>query len=210
MSEPSRPRPWAAAAGIAGPVGFLMVCFVLAALRRDVIAAQGWVSWPSSMALGGAPGIPMVLGFVWLAACYAACSLGGLRPGLRHPAAWIGVLAIAAGDLLLAFPTDAPETPSTWHGGLHLAGVVLATIATLVATVGVTQATRGRPGWRSWRATLPVPFVATVMGVAAGFDEGWAKVLYVVGITLPAAVVGRCLLREARTSREGVSAARSG
>jgi len=186
----------ACVAGIAGPIGFLATAFVLSILRHDVIVAQGWKSWPSSMALGGPPGIPMICAFLWLAACYSVCSLGALRPELGAPAAWIGLLAVAAGDVLLAFPTDAPDTPTTWHGALHLAGVLLTTVATLVAAAGVTAATLRRPGWHAWRLTLPVPFLAAAIGAAAGFDTGWAKVIYVVGITMPAAVVGRLLLRE--------------
>jgi hypothetical protein len=199
VNEAAAIRRWAAAAGIAGPVGFLAIAFVLAVVRHNLVAAQGWASWPSSMALGGAPGIPMILAFLWLAGCYTVFSFGALRPGLRHPAAWIGFLAVAAGDTLLAFPTDAPGTATTWHGTLHLAGVVLVTVATLIAATGVTLATLHRPAWRAWRATLPVPFLAAAVGAAAGFDTGWAKVVYVVGITLPAAVVGGLLLREVLT-----------
>ena len=70
----------------------------------------------------------------------------------------------------------------------------------------MTIATAGRPAWRAWRMTLPVPFAAAAIGAAGGFDTGWAKVVYVVGITLPAAVVGACLLREV----PAVTAARSG
>jgi hypothetical protein len=198
-------RRTASAAGVAGPVGFLAAAFQLSILRHDLIVAQGWKSWPSSMALGGRPGIPMICAFLWLATCYTVFALGALRPALGHPAAWVGFLAIAAGDVLLAFPTDAPDMPTSWHGSLHLAGVLLTTLATLVAAAGVTLATRDRPAWRAWRLALPVPFLAAAIGAAAGFDTGWAKVLYVVGITLPAAVVGGCLLREA-----AVSAARSG
>ena len=198
----------AAWAGIAGPVGFLAVAFLLSALRHDVIETGGWASWPSSMALGGAAGIPMTAAFLWLAGSYAVFALGALRPhlgsGPGHRAAWTGFLAIALGDLLLAFPTDAPGGATTWHGALHLAGVLLGAIATLVTAAGVTIATAGRPGWRPWRLALPVPFAAAV-GVVAGFDTGWGKVIYVVGITLPAAVVGACVLREA-----AVSATRSG
>ena len=186
----------ACVAGMAGPIGFLTAAFLLSTLRHDVIVAQGWKSWPSSMALGGTPGIPMICAFLWLATCYAVFSLGALRPELGAPAAWIGLLAVAAGDVLLAFPTDAPGTATTWHGAVHLAGVLLTTLATLVAAAGVTVATLRRPGWHVWRLTLPVPFLAAAIGAAAGFDTGWAKVIYVVGITLPAAVVGRLLLRE--------------
>lgn len=197
-------RRTACAAGIVGPIGFLLVAFLLSILRHDVIVAQGWKSWPSSMALGGPPGIPMIGAFLWLAGCYTVFALGALRPGLGAPVAWIGFLAIAAGDAMLAFPTDAPDTGTSWHGSLHLAGVLLTTVATLVAAAGVTAATMRRPGWRAWRLTLPMPVLAAVIGAAAGFDTGWAKVLYVIGITLPAAVVGLLLLRET------VTAARSG
>ncbi len=186
----------AALAGIAGPVGFLLVAFLLAALRHDVIAAQGWASWPSSMALGGPLGIPMICTFLWLTACYTMLSLRALRSALGHRAAWVGFLAIAAGDALLAFPTDQPNVQPTWHGTLHLVGVVVVTLATLVATAGVTRATRDRAGWRPWRLVAPVPFVAAALGAIGGFDTGWVKVVYVVGITLPVAVIGWSLLRE--------------
>lgn len=198
----------ASAAGIAGPVGFLTVAFLLSVLRHDLIVAQGWRSWPSAMALGGPPGIPMICAFLWLAACYTVFALGALRPvlwpALWGRAAWVGFLVIAAGDVLLAFPTDGPGTATTWHGALHLAGVFVTTAATLVAAVGVTVATLRRPAWRLWRLTLPVPVLAAAIGAAAGFDTGWAKVVYVVGITLPAAVVGGLLLRD------GVTGATSG
>jgi hypothetical protein len=145
----------------------------------------------------------MICAFLWLAACYSVFALGALRPELGAPAAWIGLLAIAAGDVLLAFPTDAPDTATTWHGSLHLAGVLLTTVATLVAAAGVTAATLHRPGWHAWRLTLPMPFLAAAIGAAAGFDTGWAKVIYVVGITLPAAVVGRLLLRDVTAAGSG-------
>jgi hypothetical protein len=188
----------AAVAGIAGPVGFLATTFLLAALRHGLIVAQGWKSWPSSMALGGPPAaIPQIAAFLWLTACYTVFALGALRPALERPSIWGGFLAIAAGDALLAFPTDAPDAPTSWHGTLHLMGILVVTTATLVAAVGVTRATAGRPGWRAWRWTLPVPIAATVVGAVGGLDTGWAKVVYVVGITVPAAVLGLLLLREA-------------
>jgi hypothetical protein len=196
-------RRTACVAGIAGPIGFLTAAFLLSILRRDVIVVQGWKSWPSSMALGGPPGIPMICTFLWLGACYAAFALGALRPALGSRLAWIGLLAVAAGDVLLAFPTDAPDTGTTWHGSLHLAGVLLTTVATLVAAAGVTLATLHRPGWRVWRRTLPMPFLAAAIGAAAGFDTGWGKMIYVIGITLPAAVVARLLLREVSAAGAG-------
>ena len=185
-------------AGAVGPIGFLVTSFVLAAVRHDVIAAQGWKSWPSSLALGGAPGIPQILAFCWLGACYTVFSLGALRPMLGKRSAWVGFLTIAAGDGLLAFPTDASGTQLTWHGTLHLMGVVVVTGATLVATVGVTLATRDRPRWFPWRVVAPIPFLAAAIGSAAGFDAGWAKVVYVVGITPPAVMISAMLRRDLR------------
>lgn len=199
----------AAVAGIAGPVGFVGVALLLAVLRRDVIAAQGWASWPSSMALGGAVGIPMICTFLWLTACYTVLSLGALRPALGHRAAWAGFLVIAAGDLLLAFPTDEPDVPTTWHGAVHLLGVVVVTVATVVAATGVTRATRDRPGWRPWRLIAPVPFAAAALGAIGGTDTGWVKVAYVLGITLPVAMIGWLLLRDRRETGMTATAARS-
>jgi hypothetical protein len=165
------------------------------------------------MALGGRPGVAMIAAFLWLAGCYGVFALGALRPALAGApgarGAWLGFLGIAAGDVLLAFPTDGPGARTTWHGALHIGGVLVATVATLVAAAGVSGATRGRPEWIAWRWAAPVPFAAAALGLAAGFDSGWAKVVYVVAITAPAAVVGWCVLRAVRAA-EQVTAARSG
>jgi hypothetical protein len=198
---------------------FLVVSFVLSALRSDVIRAQGWASWPSSMALGGWPGVPQTLAFLWLAGCYTVFGLGALRPELgREPgslAGWGGFLAIAIGDLFLSFTTDAAGAGVSWHGRLHLVGVLLVTIATLIAAGGLTLATRERASWRSWRLVAWIPFAAALVGLVAGFDRGWAKVVYVVGITLPVAVAGTLVGRDATRNPGGIaggssSAARSG
>jgi hypothetical protein len=191
----------AAVAGIVGPVGFLSVSFALALVRSDVIDRQGWASWPSSMALGGWPGVPQTLAFLWLAGAYTVFALRALRPSLGVGpgvrAAWGGFLAIAIGELLLAFTTDAPGADLSWHGAVHLAGVILITIATLVAAGGLALATRHRASWGPWRAVAWVPFAAAMVGMVAGFDEGWAKVTYVLGITLPVIVVGILVRRDA-------------
>jgi hypothetical protein len=171
------------------------MCLALAVVRHDVIVSQGWASWPSSMALGGAPGVPMIATFLWLGGCYALFALGALRPAAISSLAVGGYLVTAAGDVLLAFPTDAPGSTTSWHGGLHLAGVMVATIGTLLVATGLLRATGGRGAWRPMRPAVAVLVVATVVGIAAGFEAGWAKVLYVVGITLPAAVVPWCLHR---------------
>ena len=174
-----------------GPVGFLGASFAMAALRFGIVRDQGWASWPSSMGLGGPPAaIVQICAFLWLTCCYGVFSLGALRPLFGWGMAAGGYLAIALGDALLAFPTDEPGVATTWHGSVHLVGVVLATIATLVAVVGVTRSTWRRPRWRLWRAVAWIPFVATLVGMVAGFEQGWAKVVYVVGITAPGAVAG--------------------
>lgn len=200
----------AAVAGVVGPMGFLAVSFVLAALRSDVIHAEGWASWPSSMALGGWPGVPQTLAFLWLAGSYPVFGLRALRPALGTApgslAAWGGFLAIATGDLFLSFTTDAAGAGVSWHGTLHLVGVLLVTIATLIATGGLTLATRDRASWRPWRLVAWVPFAAALVGLAAGFDRGWAKVVYVLGITLPVAVVGTLIRRDATLNPDGVEA----
>lgn len=184
-------------AGAAGPIGFVLVAFVLAAVRQDVIERQGWASWPSSMALGGPPGVPMIATFLWLGGCYLAFSLGALRPAAISGVAVAGYLVTATGDLLLAFPTDAVGRPTSWHGTLHLTGVLVATAGTLIVSAGLLAATGGRGPWRALRPAAAVLVAATVVGITGGFDVAWAKVVYVVGITLPAAVVPRCLRRAA-------------
>jgi len=192
---PRGTHPVALRAGAAGPIGFVAMCLVLAVVRHDVIVRQGWVSWPSSMALGGTPGVPMVATFLWLGGCYAVFALGALRSTSISRLAVGGYMVTAAGDVLLAFPTDAPGSTTSWHGALHLAGVVVATLGTLLVAIGLLRATGGRGVWRPLRPAVAVLVVATVVGVGAGFDAGWAKVVYVVGITLPAAVVPWCLRR---------------
>lgn len=189
-------------AGAAGPIGFVLVAFALAALRHDVIERQGWVSWPSSMALDGVPGLPMIAAFLWLGGCYVVFSLGALRPAAISGVAVVGYLVTATGDLLLAFPTDAVGRPTSWHGTLHITGVVVATVGTLIVCSGLLAATGGRGDWLALRPAAAVLVAATVVGLAAGFDQAWAKVVYVVGITLPAAVVPWCLRRAARDRRD--------
>ena len=188
---------WAAAVGAAGPIGFLMVSFAMAALRRDVVASSGWVSWPSSMATGGPPAaVPQILAFLWLGGCYAVFAIFALAPVLGAPVVTWSFLAVAFGDLMLAFPTDVGGAPATWHGTLHLAGVLVATLATVVAAAASLVVVR--PGWGPWRVAAPVLFVAALVGALGGFDAGVAKVIYVVGITLPVPVLAWEVGRAAR------------
>lgn len=195
MDEPAVRR--AALAGVVGPSVFLVVSFAMAAVRSDVIARQGWASWPSSMALDGVVGLPEIAAFLVLAACYPVFALGALRPTLDDGMAWVGFLGVAAGDALLAFPTDAPDASLSWHGSLHLAGVILVTVATLVAGLGVTLATRSDPNWRPWRlAGLPAVVLGAAIGIVGGFDVGWAKVAFVLGITLPVPLIGVLVRRD--------------
>lgn len=189
-----------AMAGAMGPVGFLVISFAMALLRPEVIHAQGWASWPSSMAVGDPAGVGQIMAFLWLAGCYTVFALGALRPALGDPLATGAFLAIAAGDVLLAFTTDGPGAARSWHGILHLAGVTIATVATLVAAVGVSRATRDRADWRPWRLVAWVPFAAAAIGVMGVADVGWAKVVYVIGITLPATVVAWLVYRDADRS----------
>lgn len=195
-------------AGATGPVGFLVAAFLLAGVRDDVIEARGWIGWPSSMALGGAPGVPMIAAFVWLGGCYAVFALGALKPAGISSAAVAGYLVTATGDLLLAFPTDAAGGSTSWHGSLHLAGVIVATVGTLIVAAALLVATRGRPAWRPLRPAVVVLVAATLVGIAGGFDDAWAKVVYVVGITAPAAVVPWCLTRDLDATQDAPMAAR--
>lgn len=190
---PPRRAIWA---GIVGPLGFLAASFAMAALRSDLISSKGWTSWPSSMATGGIAGIPQIAAFVWLGSCYVVFSLFALRRLIPSRAAWVGFLVVAFGDLLLAFPTDeASANGTSWHGALHACGIVIATFATLVAVVGVTAATRHDPRWKPWRwIGVPMATLAVVVGAAFGLDEGWAKLVYVLGVTLPAPLMAALLL----------------
>lgn len=186
-----------ALAGIVGPIGFLAIAFAMAALRSDVIATSGWASWPSSIATGGAAGVPQSVAFLYLCGCYVIFAVGALRPGLRSVAAWGGFLGIATGDILLAFPTDVGDAPLSWHGAVHVAGVIVVTAATVVATIAVAVATRRTRTWRPWRMVgTPVVLASALVGVVTGFDDGWAKIVFVVGITAPVPLIGILLRRE--------------
>jgi len=193
---PNRVFLWA---GAAGPLGFVVVSLALAGLRSDVIERQGWVSWPSSLSLGGAAGAPMIAAFLWLGACYAVFAIGALRPAAVSSIAVAGYLVTSGGDALLALPTDAPGVPTTWHGALHAVGIVVATAGTLVVSIALLWATGGRAAWRPLRPAIAMVVVSGVVGLAAAFGVPWAKVVYVVGITLPAAVVPWCLARDLQT-----------
>jgi hypothetical protein len=204
----SRSTRTAALAGIIGPVTFLLVAFGGALARADVIRAQGWASWPSSMALGGPPGIPQIAAFLVLALCYPIFALGAVRRGLGDRLAWGGFLGIALGDALLAAPTDAAGHDVTWHGTTHLVGVLIATVASVVSAAGVTRATLRDPTWKVWRwVGAPSIAIATVIGAVAGFHHGWAKIVYVLGITLPVPLVAVLLRRGSIARRNGRSGA---
>ena len=187
----------AARFGIAGPMGFLIVSFTMAAVRSELIRAHGWVSWPSVMATGGPPAaLPQLLVFLWLGTCYAVFARWALRPVVGSPIVTGAVYVVALGDALLAFPTDT-SGDATWHGTLHLTGVVVSTLALVVAVAAVTLATRHRPRFRPWRAVAWIPLLAAAVGLAGGFEVGWCKVAYVVGITAPIAVLAVCVSRGA-------------
>ena len=184
-----------AAAGVVGPLLFLSIAFGMALVRRDVIRVEGWTSWPSSMAIGGWTGSPQIAAFLILASCYPLFAWWALRPALGRGS--VAFTVLAAGELFLAFPTDARGQDPTWHGIMHLIGVFVATAATAVAAVQITHATWRRPGWRSWSAVgAPAVTAGVLVGAAAGFHAGWAKVFFVLAITLPIPLLARLISRE--------------
>ena len=149
------------------------------------------------MALGGPPEALVQIGaFLWLVGCYMVFALGSLRPAFGWGPAAIGYLAIAVGDVLLAFPTDrAGRQPHLARRAAPGRGGV-GTVATLVAVTGVTLSTRSDPRWRPWRRWPGSRSSLRSIGMAAGFDRGWAKVSYVVGITMPGAIAGLLMARQ--------------
>jgi hypothetical protein len=193
-------------------VVFLVVAFTMAIVRPELIRAQGWKSWPSVMATGGPPGaLPQLGAFFWLASCYVVFALGAVRPVLRAPVVTASFLAIALGDLLLVFPTDVPNVQPTWHGSLHLAGVIVATVATVIGTGASLIHLRGRPGWTGWRWATVAIFLGTLAGLVGGFSNGPSKVIYVVAITAPVPVLAVAIRRHAGEALgPGLSGARSG
>ena len=185
------------ALGTLGPCLFLLTSFAMALLRRDVIRAEGWVSWPSSMAIGGWAGTPQILAFLTLALCYPVFAWWALRPAVGP--GFLAFTAIAFGELCLSFPTDARGRGVSWHGTVHLMGVLVVTAATAVAAVAITYATRKRAAWRAWRLVgMPSIIGGVVVGAVAGFHAGWAKVFFVLAITLPIPLLAQLVAREDR------------
>lgn len=181
--------------GVIGPTVFLVVSLVMAVVRQDVMRANGWAGWPSDMALGNA-GIPQIVAFLFTGACYIPFALWAVRPALPGRAPWIGFLALAVGDVLLAFRTDAAELPLSWHGTVHVGGVLLVTTATAAVAISVTLSTRGQSAWRVWRTVgAPTALLSAGLLFYPGFEHGWAKIVFVVGITMPIPLVGLTLRR---------------
>jgi len=152
------------------------------------------------MGIGGWPGAPQIFAFLLLAGSYPVFAWWALRPAIGH--GFLPFTVIAAGELCLAFPTDARGAGVSWHGVIHLIGVLVVTASTAVAAGVITHATWSRQGWRSWRL-LGVPSVVAgvVIGAAAGFHTGWAKVFFVLAITLPIPLLARLVAREASLDR---------
>ena len=184
------------AAGTTGPSLFLVISFTMAVLRHDVIRVEGWASWPSSMSIGGWPGIPQILAFLLLACCYPMFAWWALRPRIGR--GFLMFTVIALGELCLAFPTDARGQGVSWHGVVHLTGVLVVTAATAGAALVLTSATMDLQGWRPWRYLgIPSVIAGVVVGALAGFHAGWAKVFFVLAITLPIPLLVRLVAREA-------------
>lgn len=184
------------AAGTTGPSLFLVISFTMAVLRHDVIRVEGWASWPSSMSIGGWPGIPQILAFLLLACCYPMFAWWALRPRIGR--GFLMFTVIALGELCLAFPTDARGQGVSWHGVVHLTGVLVVTAATAGAALVLTSATMDLQGWRLWRYLgIPSVIAGVVVGALAGFHAGWAKVFFVLAITLPIPLLVRLVAREA-------------
>ena len=183
------------ALGTLGPCLFLLTSFTMALLRRDVIGVEGWASWPSSMAIGGWAGTPQILAFLNLALCYTVFAWWALRPAVGR--GFLAFTAIAFGELCLSFPTDARGQGVSWHGTLHLIGVLVVTAATAIAAVSITYATRKQATWHVWRLVgMPGIIAGVVVGAVAGFHAGWAKVFFVLAITAPIPLLAQLVARE--------------
>jgi hypothetical protein len=85
------------------------------------------------------------------------------------------------------------------HAGADLDDDARAAWGNLAApgSTGVTFATRRAADWRVWRRLgAPIAFGAVAIGAAFGLDQGWAKIVFVVGITLPVPLIGALLRRK--------------
>lgn len=145
--------------GLAGmlvlPV-FALTVVLLTWAEWDFLHDLGWtvlhsgdVYYPSSLARGGL-GPLQSLNFAVLGALVLGFARG-LRTQFRHrwagAVATVGLGAVVLAGLLLAFPTDLPGEPSSWHGSLHGVGFLLLVAGNLVAFVASGFALRSAPGW---------------------------------------------------------------
>src|SRR5688572_22512941 len=171
-----RTRRAALAGGLAGPI-FLGVSAGLTWVDAAELRGYGWqplnhhgVPWPSALSTTAHGAIQIanftITGLLVLA---LASVLGGTLP--RRPSGTVARMAtgaVGAGVALAALPVGVPPDDwadplawcASWHGTIHLSGLVVAAVAALVALVSIALATRRQPGWGRWaRASAGVAII---------------------------------------------------
>lgn len=120
----------------------------------------GWDVWPSGLALGPY-GAGQVLVFLVFAGLYTVFAAYAVRVATWSRLARFGSRATLSGAVLtplLAFHTDPPGGPVTWHGVLHALGyfALVASLLVALATLSPGLLRRDPRAWRSAPAALAI------------------------------------------------------
>ena len=177
--------------------------FVLAFVRDDVIAAPGMGELAEQHGARRHAGVPMIATFLWLGGVLRRRSRSG-RYVRRRSRRWrsAGYLVTASGRRDARVPHRCARhsrrrgtASCTWRASrgdrrhADRRGAVCCGRPEVAGRGGRCARRSSCSSSRPWSAS------------PAASSEGWAKVVYVIGITLPAAVVPWCLRRAGRRRR---------
>jgi hypothetical protein len=140
-------------------LGALLVSWV----ERDYMDRLGWDVWPSGLALGP-QGWLQILVFLTFAAAMIVFAFAVRALALPRLGRWGSRVLLVAALItpLLAFRTDPPGDPMTWHGALHATGYVVLMLGLLASYAlllpGILRRARGRQwGWAALALLLVPP-----------------------------------------------------
>ena len=164
----------AAAAGVAGPLLFIVGSVGLTVMQYDFLRGLGWhpvadspVPWPSALALGpyGALQVANFALFGLLLLGFAGGLRRALPPGRSESlaTALLGTAGLAL--LLCAFKTepDVSRAPRTLRGWVHTVAFVTLLASLLLAFFACWRALRRAPAWRAYGALSLAAAVAAVL-----------------------------------------------
>jgi hypothetical protein len=159
------------AAGVVGPIWFLVTLALLAGLHGAVDVSGHQL---------GRFGVLMYLGFLVYGALTMVFAIGvraALRAGRAASTSRALLMLFACGPLLAVFTMDtASGPPSTWHGALHFAGFLLVVLVPMIALPTFATAVWSDPRWRGfgWFSIGMAALLATVVFLPSVPEDGYA------------------------------------